>query len=72
VIVEDNEYLDFTSVPESKGVGKGTYLVVVTGIIGIFVVGFLTVIMSGYGHIWPSEKTMRMDLGSMPTISASQ
>ncbi len=71
MIVQDSEYLDFSRVPESKGVGKNIYFVLAIGLIGIFAMGFLSVIFAGFGHVWPSEKTQRIDLGSMPTISSS-
>lgn len=71
MIVHDSEYLDFSRVPESKGISKGTLVVLGIGLMVICIMGFLSVIFAGFGHIWPSEKTMRLDLGSMPTISGS-
>lgn len=72
MIVQDSEYLDFSRVPESKGIGKSTYVVLAVGLVGIFLMGYLSVIFAGFGHLWPSQKTQRIDLGSMPTISGSQ
>lgn len=72
MIVQDSEYLDFSRVPESKGISKGTLVILGIGLIGIFAIGFLSVIFASFGHVWPSEKTMRLDLGSMPTINANQ
>lgn len=71
MIVHDSEYLDFTHVPESKGIRKPTYYVLAIGLFGIFMMGFLSIFFAGFGHIWPSQKTMRMDLGSMPAINSS-
>ncbi|HET9029076.1 MAG TPA: hypothetical protein VFN49_02790 [Candidatus Aquilonibacter sp.] len=72
MIVGDSEYLDFSKVPQSRGIGKSALVTMVIGLIGIFVMGFLSVIMSGFGHMWPSQKSMRADLGNMPTINGSQ
>lgn len=66
MIASEHERLDFSSVPQSKGIGKTALVIVIVGLLGIFAMGFLSVIMSGYGHMWPSQKTMRMDLGDMP------
>ena len=63
----EHERLDFSTVPQSKGIGKTALVIVFTGLLGIFIMGFLSVIMSGYGHMWPAPKTMRMDLGNMPS-----
>ena len=71
MIVGDGEYIDFSKVPESKGIGTPAFIVLAVGLIGIFVMGYLSVIMSGFGHMWPAPKTMRMDLGNMPTQSST-
>ena len=67
MIASDHDRLDFTKIPESKGIGPPALVVLVIGLIGIFAMGYLSVIMSSYGHMWPAEKTQRMDLGTMPT-----
>ena len=64
MIVRDDEYLDFSSVPESRGIPTIVYYVAIVGIIGIFAIGAATVTGSGYGHHWPSNSTLRVDLGS--------
>ncbi len=66
MIVKDDEYLDFNSVPQSRGIPVSIYLLVLVGIVGIFAVGADTVFNAGYGHKWPSEQTLRMPLGEMP------
>lgn len=66
MIVKDSEYLDFSKVPQSKGVPNGIYVLAVVGLIGIFIMGGLSAFMSSSGHLWPSEKTQRMPLGEMP------
>ncbi len=68
MIVSDKEYLDFSSVPASKGLGKGTTTLLLIGVVMIFIIGGMVVGMAGYGHMWPSTHSMRMDLGKMPTI----
>ena len=72
MIVQEHEYLDFSHVPQSKGISPRTLAIVVAGVIGIFIVGFLTVIMASFGHRWPAEKTLREPLGSMPAISTTK
>ncbi|MBV8639578.1 MAG: hypothetical protein JO322_15980 [Candidatus Eremiobacteraeota bacterium] len=72
MIVPDSEYVDFSKVPQSRGIGKEAFVALAVGLIGIFAMGFLSCFLSGYGHLWPAQKTLRTDLGSMPSISSSQ
>ncbi|MBV8490732.1 MAG: hypothetical protein JO199_09400 [Candidatus Eremiobacteraeota bacterium] len=65
MIVRDDEYLDFSKVPESKGVPPFLYRVIVVGILCIFAVGASCVFTAGYGHMWPSAQSQRPDLGNM-------
>jgi len=65
MIVSEDEYLDFSKVPESRGIPSVVYWVAVIGIIGIFAVGGATVYGSGYGHHWPANTTLRIDLSTM-------
>ena len=63
MIVPDEEYLDFSRVPESRGVPK---VLVVSGLVGllmIFMIGAASCLFSGYGHQWPATHTLRTDLG---------
>jgi hypothetical protein len=64
MIVRDDEYLDFSNVPESRGIPALVYYIAVIGIIGIFAVGGATVMSSGWGHQWPSNTTLRTNLGN--------
>ena len=64
MIVRDDEYLDFSSVPESKGVPPGLYRIVVMGLLVIFAIGGAVCMMSGYGHHWPAATTERVRLNS--------
>ena len=66
MIVKDDEYIDFTKVPQSKGIPPSIYMFAIVGIIGIFLVGGFSAFMSSSGHLWPAEKVLRMPLGQMP------
>ncbi len=62
MIVREDERLDFSKVPESRGIPPFLYRVVAIGILVIFAIGGSVVLMSGYGHHWPSETTLRIPL----------
>ena len=66
MIVRDDEYLDFSKVPESRGVPPLLYKVVAVGIVIIFAIGAAVVMMSGYGHHWPAATTLRVPLTNNP------
>jgi hypothetical protein len=66
MIVRDDEYLDFTSVPESKGVPPSLYRFAAVGLMVIFLIGASVCLMSGYGHHWPANTTERVPLNSNP------
>ena len=59
MILHESERLDFSKVPQSQGVPKRVYWILVVGVLGIFMMGYLSVILSGYGHMWPYTNTMR-------------
>lgn len=65
MITQDHERLDFTKIPESKGIKTPAYIVLVVGLFGIFMMGGLSIGMASFGHMWPSSHSMRMDLGKM-------
>lgn len=65
MIVKDSEYLDFGSVPQSRGIGKTALIITIVGLIGIFIIGGLTIGFASWGHAWPSPKSMRIDMGTM-------
>jgi len=67
-MIENQEYIDFSHVPESRGLGKSIQFVLYSGILAIFVIGGFAAFLSGYNHMWPSNHTLRMDLGKMPPI----
>ena len=64
MIVRDDEYLDFSKVPESRGVPAALYRIVVIGLLVIFAIGGSVVLLSGYGHHWPSNETLRVPLNN--------
>jgi hypothetical protein len=63
MIVSDSEYLDFSEVPQSRGIPPVIRYSVIVGLIMIFAIGGATVLLSGYGHKWPAPSTMRVNLG---------
>lgn len=65
MIASDEEYLDFSRVPTSKGVPKVLVVAGLVGLLMIFMIGAATCLFSGYGHHWPANTTMRVDLGSL-------
>jgi len=64
MIVRDDEYLDFSKVPESRGVPPALYRVAAVGLIVIFAIGASVCLMSGYGHHWPYNTTLRVPLNN--------
>ena len=63
MIETDKEYLDFSHVPQSRGVPTAITYAVMVGIVGIFIVGAACCLLAGYGHVWPATQSMRVDLG---------
>lgn len=65
MIVPDEEYLDFSRVPQSRGVPRPLTYAIIIGLLMIFAIGGATCLLSGYGHEWPSSHSMRVDLGTL-------
>ncbi|MEO6835863.1 MAG: hypothetical protein ABI231_08155 [Candidatus Tumulicola sp.] len=65
MIATDEEYLDFSRVPESRGVPKAIVYAGSVGLFMIFCIGAATCLFSGYGHHWPEPTSMRVDLGPL-------
>jgi hypothetical protein len=59
MISQQKEWLDFSTVPVSKGIQKPAYFVLAIGIVGIFFMGWLSYAYSGYGHMWAKDGTSR-------------
>jgi hypothetical protein len=64
MIVRDDEYLDFSKVPESRGIPTALYRVAAVGILIIFAIGGAVISQAGYGHHWPSLTTVRVPLNN--------
>ncbi len=64
MIIRDDEFMDFNKVPESRGIPTALYRVAVVGLLVIFAIGGAVCMMSGYGHHWPSDKTLRVQLNN--------
>ncbi len=64
MIVRDDEYLDFSRVPESRGIPSALARVAVVGLLIIFAIGASVCLMSGYGHHWPANTTLRAPLNN--------
>ncbi|MFZ0573527.1 MAG: hypothetical protein WA304_05835 [Candidatus Cybelea sp.] len=64
MIVSDDEYLDFKSVPESKGIPPSLVRVAAVGLVIIFLIGASVCLMSGFGHHWPADTTLRVPLNN--------
>lgn len=62
MIVREDERLDFSKVPESRGIPGFLFRVMAIGILCIFAIGASVVLFSGYGHYWPSNTTLRVPL----------
>ena len=62
MIVQEDERLDFSKVPQSAGFPPMLFGLLAIGLIGIFTIGGVTAFMSGYGHHWPSPTTQRVPL----------
>jgi hypothetical protein len=64
MIIRDDEYLDFSKVPESRGIPTSLYRIAVVGLLVIFAIGASVCLMGGYGHHWPSISTVRVPLNN--------
>jgi hypothetical protein len=64
MIVRDDEYLDFSSVPESRGIPESLYRIAAIGLLIIFAIGGAVCMLSGYGHHWPAVTTLRVPLNN--------
>ena len=62
MIVRDDEYLDFSKVPESRGIPAALHRLIAVGLLIIFAIGAFVCLESGYGHHWPADTTLRVQL----------
>ncbi|MEO6913397.1 MAG: hypothetical protein ABI182_05195 [Candidatus Baltobacteraceae bacterium] len=54
--------VDARGVPQSKGVPMAVRIAAVIGIVVIFAIGAFVIKISGYGHVWPSNQSLRIPL----------
>jgi hypothetical protein len=64
VISREDERLDYSKVPESRGIPHALYRVAAFGLLVIFAIGAAVCLMSGYGHHWPYNTTLRVPLNN--------
>ncbi|MFY9664056.1 MAG: hypothetical protein WAL67_01315 [Candidatus Cybelea sp.] len=64
MIIRDDEYQDFSRVPESRGIPTALYRLGAVGLLIIFAIGGFVILQSGYGRHWPSVTTMRVPLSN--------
>lgn len=65
MIASEEEYLDFSRVPQTRGVPKVLVISGLVGLLMIFMIGAASCLFSGYGHHWPATSSMRVDLGTL-------
>lgn len=53
---------DERGVPTSRGIPRVVIIAATIGILAIFAVGAYTIVMSGYGHMWPWQQALRIPL----------
>ncbi len=54
--------LDERGVPASRGIPMAVRIATLIGVLAIFAIGADTLIYAGYGHAWPTTKTLRIPL----------
>ncbi|MFN2448378.1 MAG: hypothetical protein ABR508_01105 [Candidatus Baltobacteraceae bacterium] len=52
--------VDERGVPTTRGVPRAVLIAVLVGVLVIFAIGADTIALAGYGHAWPSTKTLRI------------
>jgi ABC-type phosphate transport system auxiliary subunit len=53
---------DERGVPISSGVPRIVLWAGIAGVILIFIIAALVLAVSGYGHLWPSDRTLNLKL----------
>ncbi|MBV9718796.1 MAG: hypothetical protein JOZ77_05725 [Candidatus Eremiobacteraeota bacterium] len=64
MIVRDDEYLDYSRIPESRGIPAALHWFAIVGLLIIFAIGGAVCLLSGYGHHWPATTTLRVPLNN--------
>jgi hypothetical protein len=57
--------VDERGVPQTRGIPVAVRIAATIGILSIFGIGGAVIAFSGYGHAWPSQKTLRLPLTSI-------
>ena len=57
-----HDVVDERGVPVSRGIPHIVRWAFAVGIVAIFAIGYITIIQAGYGHQWPWNTVLRMDL----------
>jgi len=68
-MIEQQDQIDFSYVPQSRGLSKGVLVVLFTGLLVIFGIGGMSIGFAFWGHMWPSTHSMRLNLGKMPSTN---
>ncbi|MGR4063823.1 MAG: hypothetical protein ACLQPV_00070 [Vulcanimicrobiaceae bacterium] len=64
IIETRDEYLDFSKLPESKGIPSLLPILALAGLIAVAIIAGSVISVSGYGHYWPSDRTLRVPLAA--------
>jgi hypothetical protein len=64
-MIEHQDTVDFSVVPQSQGLNTPTKIILVTGVLMIFAIGGFSAFLSGYQHVWPANQSLRIDLGKI-------
>ena len=54
--------VDERGVPASRGIPRAVIIATLIGVLAIFGMGAVTLGYAGYGHVWPSTKSLRIPL----------
>ncbi len=65
-MIEHQDTIDFSHVPQSQGLNTVTKVILAVGVLMIFAIGGASAFLSGYQHVWPANQTLRYPLGNMP------
>lgn len=58
----DDYHPEFGDLPKSQGMPRSLSITVAIGVVIIFAIGAGVILMSRYGHHWPSVTTLRVPL----------
>jgi len=59
---ESREPIDFSTIPQSGGIPKAVIVLAIVGVLAVFAIGTGVVMNAGFGHVWPSLESLRIDL----------